>query len=84
MPFNAQGPECPGCGAWITKVVLTTMESECKHVVRRRHCEYCDHRFYTVQEIERLAEVKWVSGVKKRTIPEITKVKALKPRKRAA
>lgn len=84
MGLNANAPECPGCGAWITKVIYTGLESESKHLVRRRHCEYCDHRFYTSQEIERIAEVRWVPGASKRTIPEITKIKPLKPRKRAA
>ena len=84
MGVNALGPECPNCGAWVTRVIYTGMESECTHVIRRRHCQYCDHRFYSAQEIERLAEVKWVPGRKKQTIPEITKVSPLQPRKRAA
>lgn len=72
MPLNQMTPDCPGCGAWITKVVLTKFDDECQHVVRRRHCEYCGHRFYTKQYHETLVDVKWSSGKNgKYTIPKI-------------
>lgn len=70
-------PDCPNCGAWITKVVMTAMESECDTVVRRRHCEFCDHRFYTRQGYEEIVDVKWKPGAgknKSRTIPKVVKV----------
>jgi transcriptional regulator NrdR family protein len=69
-------PDCPNCGAWITKVILTKFDSEVTSVVRRRHCQYCDHRFYTRQAHEEIVDVKWVQGTKKQTIPEIVKVYA--------
>jgi hypothetical protein len=75
MPLNQMTPDCPGCGAWITKVILTKFDDECENVVRRRHCEYCGHRFYTRQHHEEMVEVKWVNGKKgKATIPRVTKV----------
>lgn len=75
MPLNQMTPDCPGCGAWITKVILTKFDNECENVVRRRHCEYCGHRFYTKQHHEELVDVKWVAGKNKRqSIPQIVKV----------
>lgn len=74
MPLNQMTPDCPGYGAWITKVILTKFDSECEHVVRRRHCEYCGERFYTKQTHETLVDVKWVAGPKgKATIPRVVK-----------
>jgi hypothetical protein len=83
MPLNQMSPDCPGCGAWITKVVLTKFDSECTDVVRRRHCEYCDHRFYTRQKREEIVDVKWVPGLKG-SIPEIVKVHRAKDKSRRA
>lgn len=75
MSLNKMGPDCPSCGAWITKVVVTKLDDECGHIVRRRHCEFCDHRFYTRQALEELVDVKWVPGSRpNRTIPKIVKV----------
>ena len=74
MPLNQMTPDCPGCGAWITKVILTKFDDECQHVVRRRHCEYCGHRFYTKQFHETVVDVKWSSGKGgKSTIPKVVK-----------
>jgi len=85
MPLNQMSPDCPGCGAWITKVVMTKLDSECSDVVRRRHCEYCDHRFYTRQKREEVVDVKWLPGRKGKSIPEITKVyKATSKNRRVA
>jgi hypothetical protein len=70
MPLNQMTPDCPGCGAWITKVITTKFDSECQHVIRRRHCEYCGHRFYTKQYHETLVKVKW-TGTGKGTIPTV-------------
>ena len=76
MPLNQMTPDCPGCGAWITKVILTKFDNECENVVRRRHCEYCGHRFYTKQHHEELVEIKWTQNGKggKHTIPRVVKV----------
>lgn len=74
MPLNQMTPDCPGCGAWITKVILTKFDDECQHVVRRRHCEYCGHRFYTKQFHETVVDVKWKSDkFGKSTIPKVVK-----------
>lgn len=81
MPLNAMSPDCPGCGAWITKVVLTKLDSECNEVIRRRHCDYCDHRFYTRQSREQIVDVRWLPG-SKGTIPEVVKVYKTASRKR--
>jgi len=68
-------PDCPGCGAWITKAVSYTHLTLPENVIRRRHCEYCGHRFYTKQYHEEVVEVKWVPVKnKKHTIPKVTKV----------
>lgn len=82
MSLNAMAPDCPSCGAWITKVVMTKLENECEAVIRRRHCEYCDHRFYTRQLLEEIVDVKWVPGLKKGTIPKVIKVYATSSKKR--
>lgn len=75
MGLTATGPDCPVCGAWITKVVLTKANVDCDEVIRRRHCNYCDHRFYTRQVMEEIVDVKWVPGAKgKSTIPKVVKV----------
>ena len=75
MPLNQMTPDCPGCGAWVTKVIMTKFDNECEHVVRRRHCEYCGERFYTKQRHEVLVEIKWKPDAKggKYTIPRVTK-----------
>jgi len=74
MTLNQMSPDCPGCGAWITRVIMTKFDSEYTDVVRRRHCEYCGHRFYTRQQREEIADVKWVTGLKGKSIPEIVKI----------
>lgn len=74
MPLNQMSPGCPGCGAWITRVVMTIPDSECFDVVRRRHCKHCDHRFYTRQRREEIVDVRWLPRYKGKSIPEITKV----------
>lgn len=85
MPLNANSPDCPKCGAWITKVILTKLESEAEHVIRRRHCEYCGHRFYTRQTTEELVNVRWVKADRGRnTIPEVIEVIATPKKKKIA
>lgn len=84
MVVNAQSPPCPGCGAWITRIVLTKYENEGGHIVRRRHCEFCDIRFYTGQQVERIAEVKWTSGPRRQSIPVITKIHPVTKKPRGA
>lgn len=75
MVVNALGPSCPSCGAWITKVTLTKLSSECDYVVRRRHCEFCDHRFYSRQQREEVVDIKWKTDARgKSTIPKVIKV----------
>jgi transcriptional regulator NrdR family protein len=75
MGLSATGPNCPSCGAWITKVILSKLDDECSYIIRRRHCQYCDHRFYSRQATEELVDIKWVSGAKgSGTIPKIIKV----------
>lgn len=75
MGLSATGPDCPSCGAWITKVILTRANTTCDELIRRRHCHYCDHRFYTRQVREEIVDVKWVPGANgKSTIPKVIKV----------
>jgi transcriptional regulator NrdR family protein len=32
--------------------VVCTFHTEAEQLVRRRHCQFCDHRWYTVQSAE--------------------------------
>jgi len=57
--INAHSPACPGCGALITKVIDTKFDKVGGHIVRRRHCTFCDARFYTGQAVEQIVDVKW-------------------------
>lgn len=66
--LNAHSPACPGCGALITRVVATNLNVEGTHFVRRRHCQFCNARFYTGQPVEQIAEVKWSSSGSQRTV----------------
>lgn len=70
MPLNVLSPKCPKCGTLITRVVLTKRDLRQENLVRRRHCECCDHRFYTAQPIERMAEIKW-TGAGKESLPMV-------------
>ena len=72
MPFNTVGTPCPNCGSLITRVVNTTRSTD-GQIVRRRWCEFCDHRYYTAQITERVVpdtSVEWLSVPKsQRTRP---------------
>jgi transcriptional regulator NrdR family protein len=43
---------CPQCGGNATYVVCT-YHTETEQLVRRRHCKFCDHRWYTIQSPEK-------------------------------
>ena len=63
MPFNTVGTPCPNCGSLITRVVNTTRSTD-GQIVRRRWCEFCDHRYYTAQTAERFIPeggMEWLS-----------------------
>ena len=59
--LNAHSPACPSCGALITKVIHTRFDEAAGHIVRRRHCRFCDARFYTGQAVEQIVDVQWAS-----------------------
>ncbi len=60
MGINMKGPPCPECNALITQVVTTARNEAESSIVRRRHCEFCGHRFYTVQPSEQIVDnVMW-------------------------
>ena len=84
MVLNAHSPACPGCGAWITKVVMTKFEDESTHIIRRRRCEFCGEKFYSAQPVEHIAEIKLTTGLKGISIPKLIKVTSSKQRKRIA
>jgi transcriptional regulator NrdR family protein len=44
-------PPCPECGSKLSRVVLGK-EGQNGEQLRRRHCEICDFRFYTIQPAE--------------------------------
>ena len=44
-------PPCPECGSKLSRVVLGK-EGQGGEQLRRRHCEICDHRWYTIQPAE--------------------------------
>ncbi len=64
-PANSPPPECPECGAYLTRVVCTKKDDK-ELTVRRRQCLMCTHRFYTTQELAppeipvESGRVKWV------------------------
>lgn len=52
---------CPQCGGRATYVVCT-FRTEAEQLVRRRRCQFCDHRWYTVQDPEQTLSqynIKW-------------------------
>ena len=51
MALNKMGPPCPNCGALISRVVMTARD-DISGFYRRRHCQFCDHRFVTAQPAE--------------------------------
>jgi hypothetical protein len=53
MGLNALGKSCPNCDSQITKVVATTRSTD-GQIIRRRWCEFCNHRYYTAQSLERV------------------------------
>jgi transcriptional regulator NrdR family protein len=70
MGLNMTGPACPRCGTLITKVVSTVKDQRGEAFVRRRHCESCDHRFYTAQSMEEPTRVQWVK-LGRKSIPVV-------------
>lgn len=55
MPFSVSTPPCPKCGG-PTTVVSNFNTENTDEIVRRRRCKDCGHRWYTIQERERLLE----------------------------
>lgn len=43
--------ECPNCSSYKTYVVLTRVVSDGR-IIRRRKCNGCGHRWYTIQPPE--------------------------------
>lgn len=44
---------CPECGSVRVEVVLTRPTRDYLHILRRRRCQRCHHRWYTLQDAER-------------------------------
>lgn len=54
---------CPECSSQNGRVILTRPTRDYLHILRRRHCQSCDHRWYTLQDAERQIaddDFKWV------------------------
>ncbi len=43
--------KCPACGSMETKVIDSRVIEKWKWIKRRRSCEYCEHRFTTIEKI---------------------------------
>ena len=43
---------CPECHSLIGRVITTRWTDDMTHLVRRRCCCTCDHRWYTIQPVE--------------------------------
>ena len=52
MPKKPDSNGCPQCSSPTTKVVSVIRGGEGGSVLRRRRCESCDHRWYTLQQPE--------------------------------
>ena len=46
--------KCPQCGSLVSRVILSRRAVVGKHVVRRRACNACTHRWYSIQPPEEL------------------------------
>ena len=44
-------PQCPKCGKYLNKVKQTVYSAD-DDIVRRRMCDICQHRWWTVQKPE--------------------------------
>lgn len=56
---------CPKCESARVRVVLTRPTRDYLHILRRRHCQSCDHRWYTLQDAERQiasSDFTWLSS----------------------
>lgn len=51
--MTAHPTACPECGSQRVRVILTRPTRDYLHILRRRHCEACSHRWYTLQDAER-------------------------------
>ena len=64
---------CPACGCVRVKVVMTRIDPN-GFKIRRRRCEKCDHRYYTIQGQETLIskyDLKW-SGSRRSNTETVT------------
>jgi hypothetical protein len=52
MPLNPTA--CPSCGSHNVRVVITRPTRDYLHILRRRKCVACAHRWYTLQDCERI------------------------------
>jgi len=63
MVYQVIAP-CPKCSKLRTKVICTKRSKD-GITIRRRHCQKCDHRWYTIQYPEvvvKNGEVKWIKS----------------------
>ena len=64
-------PYCPECRSRRIHVVVTRPSTDNCHILRRRHCRTCDHRWYTLQDSERIvtgADFTWVGRDSAQTV----------------
>ena len=59
-------PQCPNCGRRQSRVILTCDAINGQFdTIRRRHCQNCDHRWYTGQVREVVLDaVEWTDNGK--------------------
>lgn len=61
--------DCPGCGADVTRVLMTRKDTDLSRM-RRRRCQACDLAFFTVEVRVPDDAVMWVPrprGMRRRT-----------------
>lgn len=57
---------CPNCGSRRTRVICTKLTDDGTATVRRRHCDACSRRWYSLQVPEQPLEPWQVSWVQSR------------------
>ena len=66
--------QCPACSSRSLKVICTADTTD-GQIVRRRHCQACSHRWYTLQPAETdlsKADFRWIERGNRRKAIKLT------------